>query len=146
VKKDTKMNISIRLHNDRNTPYYYSGDSKTCRHVENEEWITDDRDMAVKIVRDMLDVPESELTLEQVKEDFSDRTCNASEEQIVAIRNYYNGRFAMYNRILDEIENCCENKTSRYDIPYEYNHFVVDADEPARETQNEAYVELKFSL
>jgi len=142
------MNISIKLHNDRNTPYYYSGDSKVCRHVENEEWTTDDRELAVKIIRDMMDVPESELTLEQVRADFSDRTCDVSEEQLVSIQNYYNGRFAMYNRILDEIENCCENRISRYDIPYEYNHFSTgdDAGESASETQNEAYVELTFKL
>ena len=140
------MKITIKLHNDWDRPYFYTGESPICRHVETDSWTTDDRELAMKIVRDQLDVPEAEMTLDQVKADFADGSRQIEESKFVAIQNYYNGRLALYNRIMDEIETAGPGTSSRYDIPYEYNHFEIEDEEgAAKETQREAYIEISFS-
>lgn len=140
------MKYTITLHNKWNRPYFYvDNDDRKCVNVEHSSYETTDKELAKHIVKDFLDVPETEMTLEEIRKQFEDpRYCILTEEKLVSIQNYYNGRLGMYNTIIEVLSNLKDDVefSERYDIPYEYNHFTVE-DELENEEQIEAYIELK---
>ena len=142
------MNYKVTLYNKWNVPYHY--DKKDLKMVESEDiysYATTDEELCKEIIKDYLDVPLAELTLEQVKKDFSRTDLQISEERAVQIQNYYNGRFAMHQTIVrDFCDAVAAGKptTLHYDIPEKYNQFQVD-DTEFHESQICAYLEVKLS-
>lgn len=142
------MNYKVTLYNKWNVPYHY--DKKDLKMVESEDmysYATTDEELCKEIIKDYLDVPLAELTLEQVKKDFSLADLQISEERAVQIQNYYNGRFALHQTIVkDFCDAAAAGKpiTLHYDIPEKYNQFQVD-DTEFNESQICAYLEVKLS-
>jgi hypothetical protein len=136
------MKYTITLYNKFNRPYIYNDSSTTCISIDSTSYETTDLKLCKTIIKDFLDVPEAELSLDEVKKQFDDPRYNISEEKLVAIQNYYNGRLALFKTIMFEIDDL-NNGIYTYDIPYEYNHFVIEDDEEYKEKQINAYIELK---
>ena len=82
-----------------------------------------------------MDVPEAELTFEEVKKDWSDHKYPISDEKLKEIQAYYNGRLDIYNKVLLDlaaVESYGIDGDSielRYDIPHKFNEFVTDENE-----------------
>lgn len=146
------MKYTVTLFNKFRRPYFYEKKDTTCINVEQSSYETEDMSLFKQMIKDLLDVPIAELSLEEVKEQFSSPPYNRdiSEEKLVAIQNYYNGRFALCRTIMDDIDNESslpdghESTKLKYNIPYEYNHFVVEDDDEYNEEQIEAYMMLEI--
>lgn len=74
---------TVKYLNEFNEPYYSTADDEKCRHLDVNEWETSSKDKALSIARDLLDVPEAELTLDMIKADFSD--LGVEESKLVQI-------------------------------------------------------------
>ena len=133
------MNYTITYHNDFTSPYMYNKPETTCQQINNDVYKTDQSELAEKILADILDAPTAELTLEQIKDDFSSPRYPITEEKAVQIQNYYNGRLALSQTILQDLKDHSP-RTLHYDIPQKYNSFTVEDEDEL--TQNEAYIEI----
>lgn len=110
------MIFSITYYNDFNEPYIYDKPETLCRHVSTDSYSANDVELAKTIVKDILDAPIAELSLESIKHDFGSRDYPLTEEAAVAIKDYYNGRYALYQAILDDMK-MLEPRVLHYDIP-----------------------------
>lgn len=160
TERNKTMDIKyvITYYNKWKRPYYYSEDDRICVSTESSQYETTDKDLALHIAKDFLDVPEAEMTLDEVRKEFEDhRIGEIPEEKLVAIQNYYNGRLAMYEHVkmMFESEPWMEVPepqskeqvplyTKQFDIPYKYNHFMVydDSGDESKEEQLEAYLKV----
>lgn len=148
----------ITYYNKWKRPYYFSNDNRMCINTEMSTYETADKDLAIIISKDFLDVPSAEMTLDQVRKEFEDeRFGPIPEEKLVAIQNYYNGRLALYEHVKQMFETepwhaayePLNNEqvplyTKQFDIPYEYNHFMVydDGGDESKEEQLAAYLKV----
>ena len=103
-----------------------------------------------KILKNFMDIFEENrlMNLDDVKKMFMFETI--SPENMDHICDYYNFRFRIYNRILDEIglhsiTTDSDAFSKRYPIPYELNHFEInDLDKEDHESEQlEAYYEFR---
>lgn len=106
-------------------PYYSTNDDEQCQHLNVEEWTTTDFKKALEIIKDFLDVPLAKVTNEQVKMDFN--FPNITEEQVVGIVNYYNGRLAIWEyaekELKDHVLAGALDNVFCYEIPEKYSSF-----------------------
>lgn len=133
------MIFSITYYNDFNEPYIYDKPETLCRHVSTDSYSANDVELAKTIVKDILDAPIAELSLESIKHDFGSRDYPLTEEAAVAIKDYYNGRYALYQAILDDMK-MLEPRVLHYDIPQKYNTFSIE--DNAATKQISAYIEI----
>lgn len=133
------MIFSITYYNDFNEPYIYDKPETLCRHVSTDSYSANDVELAKTIVKDILDAPIAELSLESIKHDFGSRDYPLTEEAAVAIKDYYNGRFALYQAILDDMKTL-EPRVLHYDIPQKYNTFSIEDNTTTK--QISAYIEI----
>ena len=148
MKKEKQYTIT--LHGKFKRPYFYSNSNEMCINTENLSYETTSLDLCKQIVKDFLDVPETELTLEEIKRQFTDAgTRNIPDDNLTAIQSYYNGRLALYKYIIDYIDLSAKKKQAhiqkQFDIPYEYNHFIVEDDENDKEEQIAAYLKIEIA-
>lgn len=103
-----------------------------------------------KILKNFMDIFEENrlMNLDDVKKMFMFESI--SHEKMDHICDYYNFRFRIYNRILDEIglhsiTTDSDAFSKRYPIPYELNHFEInDLDKEDHESEQlEAYYEFR---
>ncbi len=143
------MKYTITLFNKWKRPYFYaeskSNENSTCIETSYNSYETTDLDLCKQIIKDFLDAPEAELSLDAVRQEFSSPRYDISESKLVAIQNFYNGRLGMYNTIIRQIELLESNEVfcKKYNIPYEYNYFSVEGDR-IEEEQIEAFIELRI--
>ena len=138
------MKYRIKVVNDWDSPYYVKdGSSEICRSVDTQEYETGSEELAKTIIRDVLDAPEAELTLEAVKKDFCSNGVEVEAKRLEGIRNYYNGRLAILKGIEADMAAAGPKWSKRYEIPYECNHFEVTEDPSPGERQHDAYVEIE---
>ena len=162
TERNKTMDIKyvITYYNKWKRPYYYSEDDRICVNTESSQYETTDKDLALRIAKDFLDVPEAEMTLDEVRKEFEDHRCGEiPEEKLVAIQNYYNGRLALYEHVKTMFasepwlkpsagdapqDGQTPDYTRWFDIPYEYNHFMVydDGGNESKEVQLEAYLKV----
>lgn len=138
---------TVKYLNEFNEPYYYTGDTNVCRHLDVDEWETSSTENALSIARDMLDVPEAKMTLEAVEKNFGD--IDIAESKLVKIQDYYNGRYALFETVKDDIarfnaDECSSLHTFHYDIPESYNSFDIRPDDNDNVHQISGYIELTF--
>lgn len=108
--------FSITYYNDFNEPYIYDKPETLCRHVSTDAYSANDVELAKTIIKDILDAPIAELSLESIKHDFGSHDYPLSEEAAVAIKDYYNGRYALYQAVLDDLKSLAP-RVLHYDIP-----------------------------
>ena len=116
----------------------------------SEEITADNIEDFSKVLFGFLDIFEDNrvMNAEDVKKMFGNEAL--SLEKVDHICDYYNFRFRIYNRVLDEINlqsvsTDSDSFSKRYPIPYEMNHFeVVDIGKEEYESEQiEAYYELR---
>lgn len=124
-------------------PYYISGkDDQLCIHKNVETWETSSLETVKNWLKDTLDIPLQELTIEQIHEDFDDdRFGSLPEDRAQAITEYYNGRLALHETIVNDLKDH-SSKLLRYDIPEKHNQFWVYGDKDETH-QVEAYIEIQ---
>lgn len=148
----------ITYYNKWKRSYYYAKDDRMCINTESSQYETDDKELALQIAKDFLDIPEARLSLDEIRKEFEDARVGAlPEEKLVAIQNYYNGRLAMYEHVKAMFESEPWSTSipaediqqtplysKRFDIPYEYNYFSTYAEdgEENKETQIDAYLNI----
>jgi hypothetical protein len=133
------MIFSITYYNDFDEPYIYDKPETLCRHVSTDSYSANDVELAKTIVKDILDAPIAELSLESIKHDFGSRDYPLTEEAAVAIKDYYNGRYALYQAILDDMKTFVP-RVLHYDIPQKYNTFSIEDNTTTK--QISAYIEI----
>lgn len=144
-----KYKYTVKLYNDFTAPYFFAEDREQCNHISFEQYTFSTIDMCRQCVKDFLDVPEAELTFEEVKKDWSDHKYPISDEKLKEIQAYYNGRLDIYNKVLLDlaaVESYGIDGDSielRYDIPHKFNEFVTDENEKLS-IQNEAYLLIRI--
>lgn len=99
-------------------------------------------EQCIEFVKDFLDVPKTLLTLEEVKKDFGLEISDNNAEKII---KFYNGRYAVFQTFLKEID-VAKNKVSEnapiyltYNLPEEMNSFSFEDDD---HYQLNSYVEV----
>ena len=77
----------VTLHNKWKHPYFYIEDKEPCINIEHSSYETTKLELAKTIVHDFLDVPEGEMSLEEIKKQFSEpaRKNPIDEKHLVAI-------------------------------------------------------------
>lgn len=148
------MTYKVTLHNNWREPYFLAEaqkdkDKPACRHVITDTYEVNDKETCKAVLKDFLDAPVTEMTLEEVKKEFEDPKVGAiDEKRLIAIRDYYNGRLQLQNDIFKMLEKI-EDRPSvwRYDIPFRCNYFACYADEGDENLnhQEDAYIEVEVT-
>lgn len=116
-----------------------------CNHIETTQYQSSNLSTCLSLAKDILDVPFAELTLQQVQKDFSSTSSDQPEDEkkMIAIRDFYNGRLALWNRIQSDVneQSIQKQKSFKYDIPEKYNSFCTDEDRESNQIQS--YIEVK---
>lgn len=82
-------------------PYSYKmNESCVVEHSNSETYSVEDVNACKDIIKNLLDIPITELSLDEVKKDFSSIDCQISEENANTILQYYNGRLEFYNKLM----------------------------------------------
>lgn len=151
---------TVTLKNVWKRPYYFKKDGERCLCTDLSSYETEDLQMCKDIVKDLLDVPVAEMSIEEVKKQFEDPAYKQlSEEKLVSIQSYYNGRLALHRKLMQDLDmlDCVdlgsiaknvpdlkEPVILKHDIPRSYNCFYVEDDDDGSEEQVEAYIEVKI--
>ena len=123
------MKYIVTYSTSQSIPYYWKQDTSCkAKHSNLESYEVEDLDACRAIVNDLMDVPVAELSLEQVKKDCGKSEPNLSEEKAIKIQNYYNGRLALYNVIMKELDSQSSWQLLKHEIPAEYASFCIDVD------------------
>lgn len=141
------MGFRIKHYDDWDIPYNTPNGELSCRNIGYDEYHSDSEYLAKQIIKDILDPPEAEMTLEMIEKEFSEPSGKwyVPEENLIAIQTYYNGRYALYQQILKDLEiNKNYKKNFKYQIPYEYNHFNIDDEKNVFERQRNSYIEIEI--
>jgi hypothetical protein len=160
-KRDDKMRkYTVTLKNVWKRPYYFKKDGERCLCTDLSSYETMDLGMCKDIVKDLLDVPVAEMSIEEVRKQFEDPAYKQlSEEKLVSIQSYYNGRLALFRTLMQQLEmldtvdlvsvrkgvpDLPDPVILKHDIPRSYNCFYVEDDDDGSEEQVEAYIEVKI--
>lgn len=140
------MNYTITYTTDCVDFIPFKDDTCASHHIDIQTYKANTLDAAVFIVNDVLDAPLSEMTLEQVNKDFSDSAYPISEEDAIQIQNYFNGRLALRDAIIKELENNRTVTTLQYNIPEKYISLFNDDDDDDEHTKkSSAYIEIELT-
>lgn len=138
------MKYTVKTFNDWTHPYFFNeGDKRLIREKETNEQETDSADLAVAMVKDWLDVPDADITPEDVRREFDSDRRRIDDEYVEQIMNYYNGRRSIFLRFKEDFAGMRSGNVLKYQIPYELNHFETEpADEDRYEMQNDSYFQV----
>ena len=120
-----------------------------CRHISNDSYEVNTKEWCKEVLKDFLDAPVTELTLEEVKKQFEEPSIGPIEEKrLIAIQEYYNGRLALQNKIFEMLDKIDDRPgIYRYDIPFRCNYFACYADDSDEDHthQEQAYIEIEVT-
>lgn len=130
--------------------YCYKDPKSRLTHETTESYTTEDIDLLKKVIRDTVDAPSSELTLEAVHKDFDSHSRVLSDQAAQRIAEYYNGRLELMKRIKDDLEQLLPSlnaQTFMYNIPEKYNSFTTEdpEDDGFQSAQNKAYIKIEVN-
>ena len=124
------MKYIVTYSTSQSIPYYWKQDTSCkAKHSNSESYEVEDLDACKAIVKDLMDIPIAELSLDAVKKEFAPYNGMLSEEQAIKIQNYYNGRLALYNVIMKELSDQSSWQLIKHEIPVEYASFCFDIDD-----------------
>ena len=104
------MIYKVTLYNRWREPYFLADADKdsvkpACRHINYDCYEVNDLETCKSVLKDFLDAPVAEMTIEQVKKEFEDPKMGAiDEKRLLAIRDYYNGRLELQREIFEKLE------------------------------------------
>lgn len=90
---------------------FFSTDKENFyNHVNVNTWTTSSLNTITTLIKDIIDAPIKELTLDQIKCDFSSRDFPISEDTARQICDYYNVRYTLQQSILNDISSFTETQ------------------------------------
>lgn len=148
------MTYKVALYNKWREPYFLADahkdvDKPACRHINYDCYEVNDLETCKAVLKDFLDAPVAEMSLEQVKKEFEDPKIGAiDEKRLLAIRDYYNGRLELQHKIFKELEKVLSIPcVYRFDIPFSCNYFACYADKGDEDLnkQEDAYIQVEVT-
>lgn len=141
----------------------YVGNNKVgyrCDHRTLDEYVVKSLDQCKDVLRNILDVPEKELTDQEIKDDFGSIQYPIDDAKLATIKEYYNGRLALHNKAVEAVESYtsyfedikngvkdgANDVALVYDIPEKYNSFIVADDFDAGFKQLYATLTIKIMI
>lgn len=106
--------------------YANSAEAYDVKETMSDSFEVSSLEACKNILIDVLDVPIAELSLVEVKQNFSTYANVLSEEKAIQIQGYYNGRLALYNAILKDLNGENSWHHLEYEIPKEYIGYSDD--------------------
>ena len=150
------MTYGIKRYGAWRTPYWRADEVKDSREITSktsDEYADLDETLFKAVLKEELDVPDYEITEENIKREFGYEE-NGSEikaECMKRIVEYYKWRKALFERICGQtLDNraealldrvCSDEITFKYALPAEYNNFSCD-DPSYTGGQIEAHLEI----
>ena len=139
------MKYTVKYQNCFIEPYWGSSENKICKHLSLDQYQFGDKETLMKSLKDILDVPDSELTDDEVRIQFSRVNSDLSNEKLVQIKDYYNGRLSIFNKIKDKLDSIILKKefpsVIREEILEKHNSFSIDDNENIK--QEESFLEVQ---
>ena len=138
---------SITVKNTTLEPYWYvlkDGSNPEIEYTNKQSYKKLNLETALLVLKEIIDVPDSELTLNSVKEEFKSSNSSMSDGVAQKIADYYNGRKKIYEDIKDLLESG-EFEYEKIAIPEELNGFTTqENDEEFKKTQTlESWIEVR---
>lgn len=136
TSKNTTLEPYWREIKDGTHPEIEYTDEQTYRKLGLE--------VALDVLKELIDAPDADLTLAQVKEDFSRSNATMSDGVAQKIVDYYNGRREIYLK-LKTILKSGELVHEKVEIPEELNGFTTqEVDEDFSKSHTlEAWIEIE---
>lgn len=127
-------------------PYWQAlsdGSHPEIEYTDKQTYRKLPREAAILVLKEFFDAPDEDMTIEDTKREFSGTDRVMSDQTASKIVAYYNGRKALYEKLLSLIDDNFEYE--KMDIPESLNGFTtVDDDKEFEKThQIEAWVEVK---
>lgn len=140
------MKYTIESRNVFKTKYYNTPNESKIIQEDTSRYIDCTAETAKAVIKDILDPPEADLTMEHVEKEFSSPSYPISKEKLEAIVHYYNGRAKIYAEVMKYFEHIggLAGNSKTYKIPYEFNQFGVNDSELVE--QIEAYIKITATL
>ena len=139
------MKYTVKYQNCFIEPYWGSSENKICKHLSIDQYQFGDKETLMKSLKDILDVPDSELTDDEVRIQFSRVNSDLSNEKLVQIKDYYNGRLSIFNKIKDKLDSIIFKKefpsVIHEEILEKHNSFSIDDNENIK--QEESFLEVQ---
>ena len=148
------MTYKVTLYNKWREPYFLAealndAEKPVCRHISDDCYEVNDLETCKSVLKDFLDAPVAEMSLEQVKKEFEDPRMGAiDEKRLLAIRDYYNGRLELQRKIFEKLEKQHQFPcVYRFDIPFSCNYFACYADKGDEDMnkQEDAYIQIEVT-
>ena len=138
---------SISMKNTMLEPFWQNlkdGSHPEIEYTDKQAYKKLNLEAALLVLKEFIDAPDSNLTLESVKEDFKASNATMSDEVAQKIVNYYNGRKKIYDKLKDLLETG-EFEYEKIDIPEELNGFTTqENDEEFEKTKIlESWIEVR---
>jgi hypothetical protein len=118
---------SITIKNTTLEPYWQDlkdGSNPEIEYTDKQSYKKLNLETALLVLKEIIDAPDSELTLNSVKEDFKFSNSSMSDGVAQKIVDYYNGRKKIYEDIKDLLESG-EFEYEKIAIPEELNGFTT---------------------
>lgn len=151
---DNDLLYKVELYNDFTEPYSYGGDlSQIVTHRTHDEYIAHDFKTFCDVLDEFLDAPKKRLTDKDIRKDFDNAKRKLSNERVKVIKQYYNGRYDLANKVyasiamagLDHIEPGFP-VVMKFNIPFHMNFFTCEDNDPYDKAvkMNDAYVSIEI--
>lgn len=113
-------NTDENFHSSDNKDYY--------NHISINTWTTSSLNAITDLIKDIIDAPIGELTVEQIKNDYSSREWPLSDTKAQQICDYYNIRYTMQQTILNDISSftLVNDENSISSLTYEFPASAYD--------------------
>lgn len=102
---------------------FYSTDKEDFyNHININTWTTSSLNTITDLIKDIIDAPIGELTVEQIKTDYGSRDWPITDTKAQQICDYYNIRYAMQKTILNDISSftITNDENSISSLTYEF--------------------------
>lgn len=102
---------------------FYSTDKEDFyNHININTWTTNSLNTITDLIKDIIDAPIGELTVEQIKTDYGSRDWPITDTKAQQICDYYNIRYTMQKTILNDISSftIANDENSISSLTYEF--------------------------
>lgn len=128
---------------------WLSEDDKRVHRADIVEYSKLDSEMLIKIALEELDVPDYDITFENIKNEHNKYNPMISDECVQRILDYYAFRKRLFKKVeeVSKMTSCMHGAKSmafRFDLPAEFNNFSMN-DEDCDSGQIEAWIEVAVS-
>lgn len=105
-----------------NENFYSTNKEDFYNHINTNTWTTSSLNTITDLIKDIIDAPIGELTVEQIKTDYGSRDWPITDTKAQQICDYYNIRYTMQKTILNDISSftITNDENSISSLTYEF--------------------------